>query len=419
MKKISILAMCLASAVCGFAQTDAVKVVKEAERAVKSASPDRAKIRTDIQKALTDDATKGDALTWYIAGKNEFGNYDDLFGRRALGQDVNGADMGHSMLAGYRYYMTALPLDTVVDDKGKIKTKYSKDIVKTLAGHHMDFDNAARFLWEAKDFKGAYEAWDIYLSLPYNQSLGKDAPAAPHDTIQAELMYNQGLAAWQADEMLDALNALYRAKDHGYNKKHLYDYAISMAAQLQRNDTVYALAAEALPLYGKEDPKYIGLVINSYIEKKKYAEAQSMLEQAIAGDPNNAQLYDVLGILYESQKEDGMPKEQLAAFDQKAMDSYKKAIDVDPTFARAQYDYGRKLADKAFTINDESANLSQAEYNQIRDNKIFPIFREAVVYFEKAYELNPDEMGDALRYLRNLYYNLNDEENLKRVEQMQ
>ena len=72
------------------------------------------------------------------------------------------------------------------------------------------------------------------------------------------------------------------------------------------------------PLYGKEDPKFIGLVINGYIEKKQYTEAQTMLEQAIANDPQNAQLYDVLGILYESQKTDDMPKEQAADFDQKS-----------------------------------------------------------------------------------------------------
>ena len=416
MKKISILTLCLATAVCGFAQTD---VVKDAERAVKGTSPDHAKIRAAIKPALTDAESKGQAITWYVAGKNEFDNYDELFGKRALGQNVDGADMGRSLVDGYNYYMTALPLDTVVNEKGKVKTKYSKDIVKTIAGHFSDFDNAARFLWEAKDYKGAYDAWEIYLTLPENKSLGKDAPDAPHDTIRAELMYNQGLAAWQADELLTALNALYRAKDNGYAKKHLYDYAISMAAQLQRNDTVYALAAEALPLYGKEDPKFIGLVINGYIEKKQYTEAQTMLEQAIANDPQNAQLYDVLGILYESQKTDDMPKEQAADFDQKAMDSYKKAIEVDPSFARAQYDYGRKIADKAFTINDESSNLSQSEYIQVRDNQIFPLFKEAAGYFEKAYELNPDEMNDALRYLRNLYYNLGDDANLKRVESLQ
>ena len=48
MKKISILTLCLATAVCGFAQTD---VVKDAERAVKGTSPDHAKIRAAIKPA--------------------------------------------------------------------------------------------------------------------------------------------------------------------------------------------------------------------------------------------------------------------------------------------------------------------------------------------------------------------------------
>jgi tetratricopeptide (TPR) repeat protein len=416
MKKLSILAMCLATAACGFAQT---ALVKEAERAVKGTTPNHVKIRATIKPALTNAESAGEAITWYVAGKNEFANYDDLFGKRALGQTVDGADMGHSLLDGYNYYMTALPLDTIVDEKGKVKTKYSKDIVKSIVGHYNDFDNAARFLWEAKDYKGAYNAWEIFLNMPTNAQLGKDAPKAPHDTIQAELMYNQGLAAWQADDLELALNSLCKAKEHGYTKKFVYDYAISMAAQLHRNDTVYALAAEALPLYGKEDPKFIGLVINGYIEKKQYSEAQSMIETALSEDPNNAQLYDVLGILYESQITDGMDKTQSAELEQKAMDSYKKAIEVDPSFARAQYDYGRKVADKAFNINDSATNLSQAEYIKVRDTQIYPLFREAATYFEKAYELNADEMSDALRYLRNLYYNLGDEDNLKRIESLQ
>lgn len=60
--------------------------------------------------------------------------------------------------------------------------------------------------------------------------------------------------------------------------------------------------------------------------------------------------------------------------------------------------------------------MTQAEYNKIKEEQIFPLFREASTYFEKAYELDSENMGDALRYLRNIYYNLNDEANLKRVE---
>lgn len=114
--------------------------------------------------------------------------------------------------------MTALPLDTVVNEKGKVKTKYSKDIIKTIAGHYNDFDNAARFLWEAQDFEGAYTAWDIFLKLPNNPTIAKSL-TIPHDSIMGELAYNQALAAWQANKLDSALTAFDYARSKGYNKK--------------------------------------------------------------------------------------------------------------------------------------------------------------------------------------------------------
>ena len=44
-----------------------------------------------------------------------------------------------------------------------------------------------------------------------------------------------------------------------------------------------------------------------------------------------------------------------------------------------------------------------------------PIILEAVKYLEKAYQLD-NEQTDALRYLKNIYYVLNDGDNLLRVE---
>ena len=46
-----------------------------------------------------------------------------------------------------------------------------------------------------------------------------------------------------------------------------------------------------------------------------------------------------------------------------------------------------------------------------------PILLEAVKYLEKAYQLD-SEQTDALRYLKNIYYVLNDGENLLRVENL-
>ncbi len=61
--------------------------------------------------------------------------------------------------------------------------------------------------------------------------------------------------------------------------------------------------------------------------------------------------------------------------------------------------------------------MSNSQYQEFRSTKVDPILKEAAGYLEKAYQID-DTMSDARQVLRSIYYNLNDEENLKRVESM-
>lgn len=404
MKKFTILGLYL---IAGLSMSAQMSLVKDVEHSIKGSNPDYAAALNNIQPALTNDESKGQAQTWYVAGKAGFDFYDNLYAKKSIGQDVDGKQAGDAIIKGYEYMMTALPLDTIVDEKGKVKTKYSKDIVKAVTAHYNDFNTAAVLCWEAKDYPGAYKAWEIWVDMPGNKVLGKNAPKAPADTIVSEMVYNMALAAWQMDNIPLALEQMMRAKNLGYKKKNLYDYAISLAAQSRNNEMVYQLAEEAYPLYGKEDPKFLQLMINSRIENEKYDEAKKMLEDAIAADPTNAQLFNIMGILYDAQKDND-----------KALENYKKATELDAKFAQAQYNVGRKLCDKAYAMSDSASNLSQADYNKLVETEINPLFKEAAQYLETAYQLDPDNGSDALRYLRNVYYNLHDEDNLKRVESL-
>lgn len=65
----------------------------------------------------------------------------------------------------------------------------------------------------------------------------------------------------------------------------------SCYAGLNDNDGIIAIAKEAYPLYGKEDNQYISILINDLINKSKYEEANQMLDEAIAANPQNAEFY--------------------------------------------------------------------------------------------------------------------------------
>lgn len=403
MKKISVLGLCLLTLGTASAQK---QLVKEVEREMKGNAASYPESVKKLAPAFTNQETATDAFTFYVAGKGAFDYYDQQSVFAQMGKEVNKKQIGLSILEGYDYMNKALPLDTIVDAKGKVKTKYSKDIVKNVAAHYNDFNNAALYLWESEDYPNAVKAWELYTTLPSNPVYAKNIKA-PADTLMAEIMYNMGIGNSLAQNNEAALKDFRNAIAHGYTKKNAYDYAISAASQLQNPQAMAEIAEQAYALYGKEDSRYIGYMINNLIDKKEYAKADALIDKYIAEDPGNAQLYFVKGVLCDSE---GKPEASVEA--------YKKAIELDPNNASALMQYGYKLYQQACDIDqNEGGNMSNQEYNNFRATKVDPLLKEAAGYLEKAYEID-DTMSDARQVLRSIYYNLNDEENLKRVENM-
>lgn len=403
MKKIAFLGLCLAATVAASAQ---ISVVKEAERQAKDKKYEEA-MKT-IQPAFADPETSALAYTYFVPGKAGIDLYTDLYLQMTIGKQADKKKMGHALIDGYGYLLKALPLDSVPDAKGKVKPKYSKNIIKMINENYNSLNNAAVAMWEAQDFQGAYDAWQMLLELPKNPVLGKNAPKAYADSTNSDIYFNQALAAWQIENIELSLASLEKAIASGYNKAQAYDYAISHAARLGQNDKVYKLAEDAYAKYGNANPLYLQLKINGLIENQKYEEAASFLENAIAANPEDGQLYNIQGILYESMKNEA-----------KAKDSYLAATEKDPKNANALYNYARMICNEAYRANDKAQeeNTGNDDYQKIRIEVVNPLFVKAAGYLERALELDP-ENHDVKTILRNIYYNVGDEENLKRIESL-
>ena len=111
-------------------------------------------------------------------------------------------------------------------------------------------------------------------------------------------------------------------------------------------------------------------------------------------------------ILYQSQKKND-----------EAQADYEKALSIKPDYTKAQLDLGRVLYAKAVAIEEGAGTLDNAAYNKLREDKIDPMLRKAIPYLENA--LNDEQTeDDARRLLRSIYYTLDDEVNLKRIEAM-
>ncbi len=402
MKKISILGVCALIGANAFAQAN---VVKDAEKAMKDGKSFE-EVVTIITPAFSDPETANDPKTYIVPAKAGFAIYDKLFQANALGQLPAGGEKTRSeaLLGGYSYYMKALPLDSLPDAKGKVKPKNSGAIVKDIASHFNDFNIIAVDFWNAQDWDKAFQAWDVYCSMPDDPRFVKSIPVVPSDTVIGEIMFNRSLAAFQSNDWDKTLKSFLQAKDKGYNKKALYDYAIAAAYNGGNKEAVEVLCREAIPLYGREDSRYISQLINEAIDGKNYNQAVEMVDQAIADDPSNAQYYVIRGIIYE---QDGINKDSKSEF--------KKAVELDAKNAQAQYNYGRTIYNDAVKANDD-APTDPAEYAKIKATVVDPILKEAAQYLEAAWDLD-NEYRDPLNVLSQIYYMLNDESNMKYTEQ--
>lgn len=400
MKKLGILSLCLLS---GMAVSAQKTVVKEATSAMK-AGKDFTEVVKIMTPAFTNAETANDVEIYFVPGKAGFAQYDALFLKKQLGQlsDDDALKMATALLGGYDYYVKALPLDSIPNEKGKVSPKHSKDIVKTVAGHYADFNLVAIDFYNAKEYGNAYRSWDIYLNLPSDPVFGKSITAV-HDTIAADICFNQGIAAWQAEDYAKAVSAFKNSVSKGNTKKNIFEYGMAVASGAKDNESLLEFASKGNQLYGAEDSQFISQIVNYYLQSEKYDEAIVYLQQAISENPNNAQYYALAGIIYDNKNER-----------ETAMSNYEKALSLDSENAIANFYEGRSLALKAGGLSDEFSGQNFAKF---KEETLDPLYKKSAEYLEKAYKLDENLHNDALRLLEVVYYNLNDEAGLESVKQ--
>ncbi len=344
-----------------------------------------------LKPALTNDETKDKVETWFLAGKICFGYYDKSMIERSIGSDIDKKAVGKMLLTGYEYFQKALNLDTVrltkkdgtpITDKDgtqKFRTKYSKDIKKRILGHLVDFSAVGGDLLIANDCDGAYQAWDIYCKEAKSDFAIK-SHKAEEDTIVGYYRYYQGLAAAQNKKYDNAVIQFVSAINLKYKHKNVYDNLIN--ALLLTNDSVKVVdyCKEANAAYGEIDAKYARILINNYLNSKNYTEANDLLDKAIGRDSTNAEYVDLKGQLVE----------RISGVDQ-AIAYYKKAVELNPEFARSQFNLGNSIYKQAIIVSDKDPKQG------------IKLYKQSLPYLEKAYKLAPDN-SDVVKILSRIYY---------------
>lgn len=289
-------------------------------------------------------------------------------------------------------YKKALELDDKGRNANNVKIKL------TLLTN--DFTNQAVEAFNKDDYETALKSFEKILEINDIDVVKADNP----DAIDTVIIFNTGLAAFNAKDFDKAIKYYGEAAKYGYNGARTY----SLIAQsyMQKQDTVNAIKSvqEGFEKY-PEDNGVLTSMIDLYLKTGQKEEAMKYLQMAIEQDPTNVTYYFAQGTLYESFGEED-----------KAIESYEKAIELDSESFNAYYNMGALYYNKGVK-QIEVANAVPANENekyQAELKKSDEWFEKALPYMEKCNELQPDDIG-TLESLKNLYYRMKDMDNYNAI----
>ena len=393
------VALCVAAS-ASFAQK---KAVKEAQGIAKGDKADFTEARALIKGALENPESKDDAQTWYVAGFIEDQQFSAERTKQILGQQPNEPVMYDALIAILPYFKKAYELDQLPNEKGKIKPKYSKDIKSILSADHVYYFNGGAYYFDQKDYKKAYDFFNQYLEIS-ELPMFEGTQTAEKDSTFMTVQFYAAVAATQLGDSPTAIKALERAKDTDFRQNDIYQYLAYEYQQAKDTVNFEKVLEEGMAKFPNEE-YYLMNLINNYIYSGRNEKAIEYLNTAIAKDPNNSQLYHVMGMVYETGLKDYANAEKYFS---KALELNPEAVESLSSLGRVYYNQGVNKQGEANMIND--SKKYQEELTVAKD-----LFKKALPYFEKAHQLKPDESEYKIA-LRGIYYNLNMGPELEAIE---
>ena len=358
MKKTILLGA--AAIMMAFSASAQMSLVKDlAKKAASGNVMEMETVLDQIEPAFTNPESANDVLTWYTAGKAAFGIYDEMYKMKIMQQPVDDKMMNQALSAGFEFFQKALPLDSVVeldkagapklnkDGSKKVKTKYSKEIISALTAHMGDIANAGNVYLQASDWENAAHAFGNYADIASSPFAIANGVAAADSTL-SQVRFFQGYSQYQIKDYADAYENFTKARKLGYTDNNIVDFQTSSLANM----------------------------VQGMLDSNEYDKAYNFIDNALSADPNNGTLHDIKGFTVELK--DGVDA---------ALPFYRKATEVDPTYANGFFDVGRCLYLQAQKIIDENPNATNSQLIP----KIKPIYDDAIPFLKKASELNPDD----------------------------
>ena len=359
-----------------------------------------------IKIAIKNPETKDLPDTWDVAGFIQKRFIEEERDKKGvLKQPFDTLKAYNSILKMFEYYTKCDDLAQVPNEKGKIKNKYRKANASTILVERPNLINGGIQFFNLDKNKEALQFFATYVESASYPMLAEQN-LAKTDTLLAQIAYYATLAADRVgdkDAIIKYAPAALDDKDGG-------KFAMQLMADAYKakGDTaawVKSLEEGILKFPGND--YFFANLVDYYTSSNQASKAMEFADRMLSTDANNKLYLYVKAYLYHNMKE----------YDN-AIEFYKKAIAADPEYAEAYSNVGlvylmkaQDYADKATTdINDPKYAEAQATVKKF--------YEEAKPFYEKARALKPDQKDLWLQGLYRVYYNLNMGPEFEEIDKM-
>lgn len=210
----------------------------------------------------------------------------------------------------------------------------------------------------------------------------------------------------KALEYFKVVNKLEYGKD---NKEKAGNYYYLADTYKSKGDTAKYLnyLKKGIEKYPDANTVLVVELINYYLNANKNTEALNYLEIATKNNPDNPTYWFAKGSLY-----DGNLKNP-----EKAVECYKKAIELKPDYFEPNYNMGAIYFNDGAELMNKANSLPPSAAKEYKEAKAKAEAKlaEALPYLEKAHELNNKDIP-TMESLKNIYYRLGMTEKMDAVK---
>lgn len=376
-----------------FSQND---VLKQAKATFKKG--DVKELQKMVDKIIVDPSTKNDPDTWYVSGRVQQRKAEQQMEKAYLRKPYDTLTIYNSVLNMTQYFLRCDSLAQLETKPGKIN-KYRKDMQQSILADKGNLLNGGIYYYnhategDTVNLSKARDFFGTYVDATMSDMFALDN-LLPRDSVFSQVAYYASLAAVRIGDYPSVLKYAPYAEDDATVGQYAMEF-LAQAYKQNGNTTAWIETLKRAIEKHPQDDYFFANLIDYYSSQDKYDEALEFANGMLAKAPGNYYYLFVKGFLYHSMKRYN-----------DALAYYKRSIKANPDYAEAYSNVGLVYCLQAQDFSQEAVTDIKDPRYPVDQAQLKSYYENALPYYEKARQLKPNDRTLWLNGLHRVYYNL-------------